>query len=103
MHSFAEGIGENPTRAIVVLAGFAGKLREDPVVDFLILDNPETLGLDCLGDYSIVFKFLLKTHPLKRWPLKRSPQWRELLRRITDSTNWESYFRLLNAPSTTAG
>ena len=48
-----------------------------PTFGPLILDEPEMLGLDRFGDSSVVIKFVLKTHPLKRWPVRR-----ELLRRI---------------------
>jgi small-conductance mechanosensitive channel len=60
-----------------VLLDVANELCKDPGFGPLILDEPEMLGLDRFGDYSIVLKFVLKTHPLKRWPVRR-----ELLRRI---------------------
>lgn len=60
-----------------VLMDVARELRKDPTFGPLILDEPEMLGLDRLGDYAVVIKLTLKTHPLKRWPVKR-----ELLRRI---------------------
>jgi small conductance mechanosensitive channel len=60
-----------------VLMEVARELKKDPAFGPLILDEPEMLGLDRLGDYAVVIKMTVKTHPLKRWPVKR-----ELLRRI---------------------
>jgi small conductance mechanosensitive channel len=60
-----------------VLMEVAKELRKDPNFGPLILDEPEMLGLDRFGDSAVVIKFVLKTHPLKRWPVRR-----ELLRRI---------------------
>lgn len=68
---------EDPDYVMAVLMDVANELRKDPVFGPLILDEPEMLGLDRFGDYSIVIKFVLKTHPLKRWPVRR-----ELRRRI---------------------
>ncbi len=68
---------EDPDYVMSVLMDVANEMRTDPVFGPLILDEPEMLGLDRFGDYSVVIKFVLKTHPLKRWPVRR-----ELLRRI---------------------
>ena len=68
---------EDPDYVMNVLLDVARELRNDPEFRPLILDEPEMLGLDRFADYSVVIKFVLKTHPLKRWPVKR-----ELLRRI---------------------
>jgi moderate conductance mechanosensitive channel len=68
---------EDPDYVMSVLMEIAKELRQDPIFGPLILDEAEMLGLDQLGDYAIVIKFVLKTHPLKRWPVRR-----ELLRRI---------------------
>ncbi len=68
---------EDPDHVMKVLMDVANELRKDPAFGPLILDEPEMLGVDRFGDYSIVLKFVLKTHPLKRWPVRR-----ELLRRI---------------------
>lgn len=68
---------EDSDYVMKVLMEVANELRKDPVFGPLILDEPEMLGLDRFGDYSVVIKFVLKTHPLKRWPVRR-----ELLRRI---------------------
>ena len=47
----------------------------------MILNDPEMLGVDSLGDNNVTIKFTLKTLPLKRWEVKR-----ELLRRIKDKS-----------------
>ncbi|HEY2413140.1 MAG TPA: mechanosensitive ion channel domain-containing protein [Pirellulaceae bacterium] len=52
-------------------------LREDSKFGPMILNDPEMLGLDSLGDKSFSVKFTLKTLPLMRWEVKR-----EMLRRI---------------------
>lgn len=68
---------EDSDYVMQVLMEVARELRKDPAFGPLILDEPEMLGLDRFGDYAIVLKLMVKTHPLKRWPVKR-----ELLRRI---------------------
>jgi small-conductance mechanosensitive channel len=55
----------------------ARELRADPTFGPMILNDPEMLGVDSLGDSTFTLKFLLRTLPLKRWEVKR-----ELLRRI---------------------
>jgi small conductance mechanosensitive channel len=57
----------------------AKQLRGDPAYGPMILNDPEMLGIDSLGDNNYTVKFTLKTLPLKRWEVKR-----ELLRRIND-------------------
>lgn len=68
---------EDTDYVMAVLMDIATELRKDPTFGPLILDEPEMLGLDRFGDSAVVIKFVLKTHPLKRWPVRR-----ELLRRI---------------------
>jgi small conductance mechanosensitive channel len=68
---------EDSDHVMRVLMDVARELRKDPVFGPIILDEPEMLGVDRLGDYAVVLKLTVKTHPLKRWPVKR-----ELLRRI---------------------
>jgi small conductance mechanosensitive channel len=43
----------------------------------MILNDPEMLGVESLGDPTYAIKFVLRTLPLKRWEVKR-----ELLRRL---------------------
>ncbi len=68
---------ENVDRVIEVLMQLGREMRLDPVLGKHILDNPEMLGVDALGDSGVIVRFLLKTRPLKQWPIKR-----EMLRRI---------------------
>jgi moderate conductance mechanosensitive channel len=57
----------------------AGEMRKDPTFGPMILNDPEMLGVDSLGDATFTVKFALRTQPLKRWQVKR-----ELLRRIKE-------------------
>ncbi len=68
---------ENVDRCIDVLMQIGNEMRLDPELGQHIIENPEMLGVDELADSGVVIKFLLKTRPLKQWPIKR-----ELLRRI---------------------
>jgi small conductance mechanosensitive channel len=68
---------EDPDRVMNVLLDIGKEMRRDPAYGPLILDGPEMLGLENLGDSSVVFRFFLKTQPLQRWFVRR-----ELLRRI---------------------
>ncbi len=62
---------------IKVLTDLARELRRDPAFSPLILEDPEMLGVDSLGNSAVVIRFLIKTRPLRQWTVKR-----ELLRRI---------------------
>ncbi|WP_246196677.1 mechanosensitive ion channel family protein [Aquisphaera giovannonii] len=68
---------ENVDRVMEVLASLARDLREDPLYAPMILEDATMLGVDTLGESSVVIKFFIKTRPLQQWSVKR-----ELLRRI---------------------
>jgi small conductance mechanosensitive channel len=68
---------EEPDKVMKVLTDLGKELRRDPEFSAFILDDPEMLGVDQLGDSSVIIKFLIKTRPLKQWVVKR-----EMLRRI---------------------
>jgi small-conductance mechanosensitive channel len=68
---------EDVERVIGVLMELARELRSDPKFGEMILDDPAMLGVDALGDSSVMVKFCVKTQPMRRWDVKR-----ELLRRI---------------------
>lgn len=68
---------EDPDRVIGVLTSLAGELREDPKFGPMILEDVSMLGVDTLGDSSVIIKFGIKTRPLRQWDVKR-----EMLRRI---------------------
>ncbi|MFO0938720.1 MAG: mechanosensitive ion channel [Gemmataceae bacterium] len=68
---------ENVDEVINVLMQLGREMRQDPTHGMYILEDPEMLGVDGLADSGVVIKFLMKTRPLRQWPIKR-----ELLRRI---------------------
>ena len=68
---------ENPDRVMDVLMQLAQELRQDPAFAERILEDPEMLGVEGLGESSIVIRFHIKTAPKQQWSVKR-----ELLRRI---------------------
>lgn len=68
---------EDVDRVIEVLIDLCKELRRDPQYRGMILESPEMLGVDKLGDSAVMIKFFIKTRPLKQWLVKR-----ELLRRI---------------------
>ncbi len=68
---------ENVDRAISVLMQIGKEMRLDPILGKQILEDPEMLGVDSLDDSCVTIRMLLKTRPLKQWPVKR-----EMLRRI---------------------
>jgi moderate conductance mechanosensitive channel len=68
---------EDVDRVMNVLMDLARQLAGDPEFASVILEEPEMLGVDVLGESAVVVKFCIKTRPLKQWIVKR-----ELLRRI---------------------
>lgn len=77
--SFEIGVAykENVDRVIDVLKRLCDEICLDETFGPLIIDQPEMLGVDSLGDSSVNIKFVLKTKPMKQWDVKR-----EMLRRI---------------------
>jgi len=71
---------ENVDQVIQELQQLTGQLRQDPEYSDAILGDIEMLGVDNLGDSSVVIKFGVKTRPDKKWPVKREP-----LRRIKNA------------------
>ncbi len=71
------GYKENVDRVIDVLVELSREMRLDPVLGEHILEDAEMLGVEALSDSGAVVRFLLKTRPLKQWPVRR-----EMLRRI---------------------
>lgn len=68
---------EDPDRALDVLASVCEELRQDPAYKDLILEPAEMLGVETLGDTSVMLKLLVKTRATSKSKVKR-----ELLRRI---------------------
>ncbi len=71
---------ENVDQVIEELKELTGQLKEDPEFAECILGDVEMLGVNNLGDSSVIVKFGVKTRPDKKWPVKR-----ELLRRIKNT------------------
>ena len=68
---------EDIDRVMQVLMHLGRDLRCDPAFADLILEDPEMLGVNQLGDSSVIIKLVIKTRPGRQWPVKR-----EMLRRI---------------------
>lgn len=71
---------ESVDRVIELLRQLAIDLRKDPRFEYLMIDEPEMLGVDKISDVAVTIKFQIKTRPLKQWTVKR-----ELLRRIKNA------------------
>ena len=71
---------ESVDRVIEVLTTLAQDLRRDEAFGLSILSEPVMLGVDSLGDSSVVIKFYIETRPLHQWAIKR-----EMLRRIKNA------------------
>lgn len=68
---------EDVDRVMAVLMDLGKELLQDAQFGDMILENPEMLGVETLGDSAVVIRFFIKTRPLKQWTVKR-----ELMRRI---------------------
>jgi moderate conductance mechanosensitive channel len=68
---------ENVDRVMDILAELGAEMRRDAKFGRLILDDLTMLGVDALGDSSVVVKLFIKTEPLEQWAVKR-----EFLRRV---------------------
>jgi len=68
---------EDADRVVQVLTDLTRELRADPTFGPMILEDVSMLGVDALGDSSVMIKFGIKTRPMKQWDVKR-----EMLRRI---------------------
>lgn len=71
------GYREDVDYVMDVLREIGQELRKTPGYELLIVDDPEMLGVDALGDSAVIIKFFMKTQPTKQWKVKR-----EMLRRI---------------------
>lgn len=71
------GYKEDVDRCIEQLTLLSVELWEDPRFGAMILEQPQMLGVDALGESGVVIKFVMKTRPLRQWDVKR-----EMLRRI---------------------
>ncbi len=68
---------EDVDRVMDVLMDLGREMRKDPNYSWVILDDPQMLGVDAFSDSAVVIKFFIKTRPRQQWIVKR-----ELNRRI---------------------
>lgn len=65
---------EDLDRVIAVIEDVAASLKGDEKYSKSIIDEPEVLGVQNLGDSGITIRLLMKTLPLKQWAIKRELQ-----------------------------
>src|SRR4030095_6204657 len=58
---------EDVDRVIRVLIAIGNEFHMDPVWGELLLDPPEVLGVQSLGDSAVLFRIQHKTPPLKQY------------------------------------
>lgn len=63
---------EDADRVMQVLMQLACEARQDELLGPLILDDPQMLGVDQLGDSAVIVKFFIRTRPLQQWTVKRA-------------------------------
>jgi small conductance mechanosensitive channel len=68
---------EKVDKVMAVLLELANELCHDPAFESSILQDPELLGVEALGDSAVVIRICLVTRPDRKWPVRR-----EMLRRI---------------------
>ncbi len=68
---------EDVDRVMQLLREIGAGLAADPEYGPLIVEPPEVLGVDALGESQVTVKMMVTTKPLKQWPVAR-----ELRRRI---------------------
>lgn len=71
------GYKENADFMMQVLTELAFELKQDPLFGQYMIDDPEMLGVDALGESAVTLKLMIKTRPFKQWAVRR-----EMLRRI---------------------
>lgn len=76
---------EDVDRVIRVLIAIGNEFHMDPVWGELLLDPPEVLGVQSLGDSAVIVRIQAKTLPLKQWDVGR-----ELRRRIKNRFDAEN-------------
>ncbi len=68
---------EDIDHVIAVVEDTAAKLRNEKRFKDVVIDDPEVLGVQELGDSAITIRLMLKTQPMRQWEIKR-----ELYRRL---------------------
>jgi small conductance mechanosensitive channel len=62
---------EDLEEVLRVVRGVCDELAADPDVAPVVLDRPEVLGVDSLGDSSVAIRVMIKTRPLEQWRVAR--------------------------------
>ena len=63
---------EDVDRTLEALRQVGEGLAADPEVGMLVLEPPEVLGVEALGQYSVTLRMLVKTLPAKQWAVARA-------------------------------
>lgn len=76
---FDVGVGYNSDidKVMVIMKEVAEELKNDSIFGSMIIESPEILGLDRLGESSLIIRGRIKTQPIKQWEVGR-----EFLRRL---------------------
>jgi small conductance mechanosensitive channel len=61
----------DPDKVMEILFRVGAEMREEEPWDQKMIDDPEILGLNEMGDSALVFRVLLKTKPLQQWSTGR--------------------------------
>ena len=59
-------------KVMTVLKAEGAKLREDPEISRMILEDLEVLGVDKFADSAVVIKARFKTRPIQQWNVMRA-------------------------------
>ena len=63
---------EDVDRALEALRRVGEEVAADPELSALILEPPEVLGVEALGQYQVTLRMLVKTLPAKQWDVARA-------------------------------
>lgn len=74
--------GSDIDLAMRELIALGAAMRREPAWQHLIMEDPEMLGVDQLGESAVVIRFVMKTRPKQQWAVRR-----EMLRRIRKRFN----------------
>lgn len=73
---------EDTDRVIQVLEGVSEELMAQEDVGPVLLERPQILGVESLGEYQVTIRVLLKTEPIKQWDVGR--RYRALVKKAFD-------------------
>ncbi|HBF23352.1 MAG TPA: mechanosensitive ion channel protein MscS, partial [Planctomycetes bacterium] len=71
------GYSENPDEVIAILQKVLTQFAEDEAWKSDVLEEPQILGVDGLGESEVAFKIAVKVAPGRQWAARR-----EMLKRI---------------------